>query len=67
MSVKKVSLWVDQYGNQVFAHTQKELREQFTGKVSPMYCDLKDGRTVKTGVVIGQHWFTQYQRVEREA
>ena len=34
------------------------------GRVSKMYVDKKDGRSVHIGYVVGQHWLTAYQRVE---
>lgn len=33
-------------------------------RVSKMYVDKKDGRSVHIGYVVGQHWLTAYQRVE---
>jgi hypothetical protein len=66
---RKSYLWADQFGNKFYAATQRELKTQhgIPGKISPMYVDRADGRAVKVGVVIGQHWFTQYARVERPA
>lgn len=56
-------LWLDQYGNRFWAKTLKELRAQIGmggSKVSPMYYDTKEGKTVRSGYVIGQHWLTRY-------
>jgi len=62
---KTTYLWIDQYGNKEWARTQRELRDRCGGgRISPMYCDRKDGRTVRRGVVVGQRWFTQYAPVE---
>lgn len=60
-------LYVDQYGNRFYAGTLKELKEQVTGRVSIMYVDTKDGKTMRTGYVIGQHWLTEYVPNRREA
>lgn len=66
---KQTFLWLDQYGNRFYASSQRELktRHGIPGKVSPMYIDKTNGPPVKVGVVIGQHWLTQYARVERPA
>ena len=66
--MKPILLYLDQYGNKFWAKTVKELRAQINNghsRVSIMYCDKKDGRSVRTGYVIGQHWLTAYVRVER--
>lgn len=60
-------LWIDQYGSRFYAANLKELKEQLNGRVSIMYCDKTNGRTVRTGYVIGQHWLTQYAPVEKAA
>ncbi len=64
----KLCLYRDQYGNCFHARTLKELREKAGGgRVSKMYIDRKDGTTLHTGYVVGQHWFTAYAPVERPA
>lgn len=60
----KPTLYIDQWGSRWWAKTIKELREQIGGRVSKMYVDKKDGRSVHVGYVVGQHWLTAYQRVE---
>jgi hypothetical protein len=60
----KPTLYIDQWGSRWWAKTVKELREQIGGRVSKMYVDKKDGRSVHIGYVVGQHWLTAYQRVE---
>lgn len=62
-------LWIDQYGSKFYAPSQRALKEDhgLRGKVSPMYTDRVKGPPIKIGVVIGQHWLTQYARVERPA
>jgi hypothetical protein len=63
--MKPNHLWIDQYGKPVWARTIAELRERAGGgKVSKMYNDKKDGRTMHTGYVIGHRWFTRYAPVE---
>lgn len=53
-------LYRDQYGNTFFASTLKELKTQIRGRVSIMYVDSKEGKTMRLGYVIGQHWLTEY-------
>lgn len=55
------TVFVDQYGGKVYATTVAGLREAAGGgRVSPMYQDKRDGRTVQTGYVVGARWFTAY-------
>ena len=62
------TLFVSQYGMKVVASSLKELRAKSEGgKVSKMYQDKKDGRTMWTGYVIGSHWFTALKWQEVEA
>lgn len=59
----KTMLYVSQFGVHYFAKTVKELRSQIEmggSRVSKMFCDTKDGKTVHVGYVIGQHWLTCY-------
>lgn len=55
-----IKLYVDQYGNKFYAPSLAELRKQIPGRASPMYVDKKDGSTMHVGVVIGDHWLTEY-------
>lgn len=58
-----MKLYIDQYGTKFWARTRKELKgspNHIPGKVSIMYADGKDGKTYRTGYVIGQHWLTEY-------
>jgi hypothetical protein len=58
-------LFIDQYGDPVWARTVKELREKCGGgRVAKMYVDKKDGRTVHCGYIVGRRWFTRYAPVE---
>lgn len=64
------TLYIDQWGNRYWASTVRELREQIGmggSTVSKMYQDKRDGSVVHIGYVVGQHWLTAYQRVERAA
>lgn len=66
----KQTLYIDQWGNRFWAKTVEELRKQIGSggsRVSKMYCDKKDGRSVHVGYVVGNHWCTAYQPVERPA
>ena len=62
----KVMLYVNQYGERWYAKSVRELHRKVGGaRPSKMYVDLKDGRTVHIGYVVGAHWCTAYQRMER--
>ena len=64
---RPVYLWRNQYGDIVFASTVAELRrKQGGGKVSKMYVDTDDGRTLHVGYTIGNNWWDKYQPVEIE-
>lgn len=66
----KLRLYIDQWGNRFYASTVKELREQIGmggSRVSKMYVDKKDGRTVHVGYVVGRHWLSMFAPVEIEA
>jgi hypothetical protein len=61
-------LWIDQWGNKFRARTRAELVKAVGGgRVSIMYRDKSDGRTVKCGLVVGAHWCSQYAPVETPA
>jgi len=64
----KTTLYIDQWGNRFYSPTVKHLREQVGGgRISKMYRNKRDGRTVHVGYVIGCHWLTAYQPVELAA
>ena len=68
--MKGATLYIDQYGNRFYARTRKALREQIGmggSRVSLMYRDKKDGRVVRIGYVIGEHWLNAYAPVELPA
>lgn len=63
----ELTLYIDQWGSKYWAKTVKELRERVGmggSRVSKMYRDKKDGRTVHVGYVVGEHWLTAYRPVE---
>jgi hypothetical protein len=63
--MKPHHLFIDQYGEPVWARTVKELRAKAgDGRVSKMYTDKKDGRTVHSGYVVGRRWFSRFAPVE---
>ena len=69
MSTKPHFLFIDQYGEHIWARTVKELRERAGGgKVSKMYVDKRAGehagKTVHCGYVVGRRWFNKYRPVE---
>ena len=58
---KKYILFIDQqYGDKYFASSVKELKDYygFTGKVSKVYTDDREGNTYHTGYAIGKRWFS---------
>lgn len=72
MNVSKLTqgqqtLFIDQYGQPVWAKTLKELKDKAgPGAVNKQYVDTRDGRTFHNGYVIGQRWFTAFRPVEIE-
>lgn len=64
----KPTLYIDQYGSKYWATTVRDLRAKVGmggSRVRKMYVDKKDGKSVHIGYVVGDHWLTAYQRVER--
>ena len=65
---KPIRLFIDQYGERIFAPTLRVLREEVGGgKISKMYRDTKSSGTLHVGYVVGRRWFTEYVAVERKA
>lgn len=61
-------LYIDQYGNRFGAKTIKELKEEVcpflkSPKVSKMYQDTREGKTMHVGYIVGNHWLTAYRAV----
>jgi len=66
--MKPYQLFLDQYGQPIWARTVKELRAEVGGgRASKIYTDKKDGSTVHVGYVIGRRWFTRFALVEKPA
>ena len=66
----KTTLYIDQYGNQFRVASVKELRSKIGSggsRVSKMYVDQKSGGSIHIGYVVGKHWLTAFQRVEKQA
>lgn len=64
----KVTLYVDQWGNRFMARTVKELHAKVGGaRPAKMYADRIGKPPIHIGYVVGGHWCTAYQRVERDA
>ncbi len=62
------TLYIDQYGSKYWAKTVRDLRSKVGmggSRVRKMYADKKDGKSVHIGYVVGDHWLTAYQRVEK--
>ena len=56
-------MYVDQYGNAISASSVRELCRRAgyaRGGAKLMYCDKKDGTVVRTGYIVGRHWFMAY-------
>ena len=63
--MKPNHLFLDQFGEPIWARTVKELRAKAGGgRVSKMCVDKKDGRTVRCGYVVGRRWFSRFAPVE---
>lgn len=63
----KFTLYLDQWGNKFTASSVRELRGQIGmggSRVSKMFREKQDGRTVHVGYVIGRHWLEAFQPVE---
>jgi len=61
-------LYIDQHSSKFWAQSVRALVAQLGGgRVSKMFCDKKDGRTVHTGYVIGNHWLSAFAPVELPA
>lgn len=63
IETKAKRLFVDQYGNKIYAHTVKELRSKVGmggSKVSRMFISTIDGKDKHIGYVVGKQWFTMY-------
>ena len=64
----KIVLYLDQYGQTVFARSVKELHAKAgPGRVFKVYRDKKDGRTVHVGYGVGRRWFDAFSPIEHEA
>ncbi len=59
-------LFIDQFGQPIWARTVKELREKVgAGRVFKVYCDKKEGPPMHVGYGVGSRWFNEYAPVER--
>jgi hypothetical protein len=58
----KLMLYIDQYGQPIWARTVRELRSKCGGgRVFKIYCDRSNPpRTVQVGVGVGSRWFNRY-------
>ena len=61
-------LWIDQYGQPIWARTVKELREKCGGgRISKMYRDDPLTKRVDhVGYVVGSRWFWRYAPVKEQ-
>jgi hypothetical protein len=67
MKTKPNHLWIDQYGQHVWARTLKELRLKCGGgRIGKVYRDDPlTKRTTHCGYFVGSRWFSRYAPVER--
>ena len=68
-AAKPNHLWMDQYGQHVWARTVKELQTKCGGgRIFKIYADMRsgphEGKTVHTGYGVGNRWFTRFAPVE---
>lgn len=64
---KQKRMFMDQYGQVVWATTVKELREAVGGgRTFKIYRDTPQG-VKHVGYGVGHRWFSEFQPVEREA
>ena len=64
----KLVLYLDQYGNKIWACTRKELQEKAGGgRMFKIYADKKDGTSVHVGYGVGERWYTGFFRMELPA
>ena len=59
-------LYRDQYGAAVWAKSARELQRIVHGRLSKMYLDKRDGRTMHIGYVVGARWFQAYIPYEKQ-
>ncbi len=63
MNGKQV-LYIDQYGERIWAHTVKELRKKAgSGRVFKIYRDRGE-KTIHVGYGVGQRWFSAFVPLE---
>lgn len=60
----RTRLFIDQYGQKVWARSVRDLREQVGGRVYRMYRDTPSG-TMHVGYVVGSRWFSEFAPVVR--
>lgn len=57
----KPMLYIDQYGDHIYASTIRELREKAGGgRVFKVYVDGTDGKTYHVGYGVGRRWFSAF-------
>ena len=63
----KAILYIDQYGNKIWAKTVKALRQQVGGgccRVSKIYQSDTKGNDFHVGYVVGDRWFHGFVSME---
>jgi hypothetical protein len=59
----RAMLWLDQWGQPYWSKTIRELCQKLgyaRRSARPMYVDGTDGKSYRTGVVIGRFWLSGY-------
>lgn len=65
MTDRPALLYIDQYGQKVWARTVRELKDKAgPGRVFKIYCDMvrgpNAGKSCHTGYGVGHRWFTAF-------
>lgn len=58
----KLTLFIDQHGQIVYARTTRELREKIAGRINKMYITIND-ITYHVGYVVGNRWLSAYMPI----
>ena len=62
-------LYIDQYGNRIYANTVAELRKKHGAggsRVSRMYQEAATGKIYHVGYVVGKSWYLAYVPMQKE-
>lgn len=63
----KLVLYIDQYGERLYARSARELQRLCGGRLFKIYRDKKDGSCVHCGYGVGRRWFNIFLPYEAPA